>query len=153
VPAIQSSQTAPLPGRARSRQSVSSLSEINVVPLVDIMLVLLIIFMVTTPMMQQGVDVNLPQQRRPDRMEDERLFITVPLGYRQDRRVYLGDEPVRLEVLAERIRQAMLSKTEKEVFLRGDGEIKLQELIDVMDRLKAGGIEKVGIVSQPEIPR
>ena len=124
----------------------SSLAEINVVPLVDVMLVLLIIFMVTAPMLQPGLDVNLPVSRRSSAITDERVFVTVPLAYRQNHTVRLGDEPVRVELLAERIRQATDGRADRDVFLRGDGGILLQELIEVMDRLKEAGVEKVGIV-------
>jgi len=130
------------------RRVATSLSEINVVPLVDVMLVLLIIFMVTAPMLQRGVDVNLPVARRAQQIVDERVFVTIPLAYRQNHMVRVGDEPVSIDVLAERVRQLTDGRPEREVFLRGDGGITLQELIEVMDRLKEGGIEKVGIVSK-----
>ena len=136
-------------GRAgRMRRVATSMAEINVVPLVDVMLVLLIIFMVTAPMLQRGVDVNLPVARRAQSITDERIFITVPLAYRQDHIVRLGDAPVPLDMLAERMRQTMDGKTDRDVFLRGDGGIQLQELLEVMDRLKEAGVQKVGIVSR-----
>ena len=128
----------------------TSLSEINVIPLVDVMLVLLIIFMVAAPMLQRGIEVNLPVARRPQRMSEERMYVTVPLSYRKDHRVWIDDEGVSMDVLAERMRQAMLNKDQKEVFLRGDGGVMLQELIEVMDRLKDGGVERVGIVAQQQ---
>jgi biopolymer transport protein TolR len=132
----------------RMRRVSTSMAEINVVPLVDVMLVLLIIFMVTAPMLQRGVDVNLPVARRSQQISDERVFITVPLAYRQNHRVRLGDEPVPIDVLAERVRQVMDGRTDRDVFLRGDGGIQLQELLEVMDRLKEAGVEKVGIVAK-----
>ena len=125
-----------------------TLTEINVTPLVDVMLVLLIIFMVAAPMMQRGVEVNLPVSRRSPQITSERLFVTVPLSFRQDQRVYLNDEPVPLSALDERMRQAMQTRSDKAVYLRGDGGVELQELIEVMDRLKAAGVEQVGIVSK-----
>jgi biopolymer transport protein ExbD len=134
--------------RGRARRVPSSLAEINVVPLIDVMLVLLVIFMVTAPMMQRGLDVNLPVARRAQQISDERIFVNVPLAYRSTRVVYIGEDPVRVDILDERIRQAMLTRTEKEVFLRGDGGVRLQDLMDVMDKLKAGGVEKVGIVAK-----
>ena len=132
----------------RGRRVSPSISEINVIPLVDVMLVLLIIFMVAAPMLQRGVEVNLPVASRSQEIASERVFVSVPLSFRDDRRVFIGEEPVRLDVLSERVRQLMLNKTDKQVFLRGDGSVQLQELLDVMDRLKAGGVEKVGIVSR-----
>jgi biopolymer transport protein TolR len=131
----------------RGRRVSTTLAEINVVPMVDVMLVLLIIFMVAAPMLQRGVEVNLPVARQTQKMTEERIYITVPLTYQKDRRVFLGDEAVSLDFLAERIRQAMVSKDQKEVFLRPDGAVRMQEVLDVMDRLKEGGIERVGIVA------
>ncbi|MBI4476859.1 MAG: biopolymer transporter ExbD [Acidobacteria bacterium] len=134
--------------RGRGRRVASSLAEINVIPLVDVMLVLLIIFMVTAPMLQRGMEVNLPTSRRTTQLSEERIFVTVPLSYQQNGIVQIGDEPIRVQVLEERMRQAMLTKTEKEVFLRSDGRVLVQEMIDVMGHLKAAGVEKVGIVAK-----
>jgi biopolymer transport protein TolR len=146
-------KVAPIPdavsGRlGRARRVSSSLAEINVVPLVDVMLVLLIIFMVTAPMIQRGVDVNLPVSTKAGQITNERVFVTVPLGYRQNHVLYLGDEAVRVDVLQERIRQKMENRSEKQVYLRGDGGVQYQELIDVFDRLKAAGVEQVGLVAK-----
>jgi biopolymer transport protein TolR len=110
--------------------------------------VLLIIFMVTAPMMQRGLDVNLPVARRATQISSERLFVTVPLSFRADHIVRLNDEPIRVEILQERIRQQMIGRTDKEVFLRGDGGITYQDLMQVMDKLKEGGVEKVGLVAK-----
>jgi biopolymer transport protein ExbD len=148
MPRIESLDTAQGPRRGRSRRVNTQLSEINVVPLVDVMLVLLIIFMVATPMMQRGVDVNIPVAGRAAPLVSERLFVTVPLSYRQARIVYIDDDPIRVDLLEERVRQAMLDKTAKDVFLRGDGGVQLQDLLEVMDRLKNAGVEKVGIVAR-----
>ena len=135
-------------GRRRGRRVSTSLSEINVIPLVDVMLVLLIIFMVAAPMLQKGVEVNLPVASRSQEMASEQIFVSVPLSYKDDSRVYLGEEAVRIDNLAERIRQLLLTRTERQVFLRLDGQLVIQDQMDIFDRLKAGGIEKVGIVSK-----
>ena len=135
-------------GRARTRRVVSALNEINVVPLVDVMLVLLIIFMVTAPMMQRGIDVNLPQARRAQEIDAQRLYVSVPLAFRRDRRVRLGEESVPFDLLAERVRQALRWRSDKEVYLQSDAGLSVQDLMDVMDRLKEGGVEKVGIVAK-----
>ena len=140
-------QDAGAPRHRRGRRITTSLSEINVVPLVDVMLVLLIIFMVTAPMMQRGIDVRLPVSRRAQAITDDRVFVTVPITYRTDHRVMLGDESISLDVLDERIRQTMLTRTDKDVFLRGDGAIQLQELVSIMDKLKDGGVQNVAVVS------
>jgi biopolymer transport protein ExbD len=147
VPKIQAQPDATT-GRRRGRRVSTSLSEINVIPLVDVMLVLLIIFMVAAPMMQKGVEVNLPVSRRADKMiNTEPLYVTVPVSYRTDRRIQIDDEFVSVDVLAERMRQAMLTRADKQVFLRGDGAVQLQELMEVFGRLTEAGIQKVGIVT------
>ena len=130
-------------GRGRGRRVSTSLAEINVVPLVDVMLVLLIIFMVTAPMMQRGIDVNLPVARRAsaDRGRARRSS-RCPRPIAQNRMVYLGDERVRVDVLQERVRQKMETPTDKQVYLRGDGGVQYQELMDVIDRLKAAGVDE-----------
>ena len=124
------------------------MGEINVVPYIDVMLVLLIIFMVAAPMLQRGVEVNLPVASRSQEIASDRIFVNVPLSFKEDRRIYIGQDAVRIDVLTERMRQMMVNRTDKQVFLRGDGGIELQELLDIMDRLKAAGVEKVGIVSK-----
>jgi biopolymer transport protein ExbD len=138
-------------GRRRRPRVTSALSEINVVPLVDVMLVLLIIFMVAAPMMQQGLNVNLPASRKAPAMpaDNQPIYVTVPAAFARNRLVSLGNENVRLDVLAERIRQALERREDKQVFLRSDGSVTMQQVMDVMDRLKDGGVEKVGIVSRP----
>jgi biopolymer transport protein TolR len=132
----------------RGRRVAPTLSEINVVPMVDVMLVLLIIFMVAAPMLQRGVEVNLPVASRSQEIASERVFVDVPASYKTDQRVFLKQEPVRIDVLSERMRQLMTTSSDKQVYLRGDGQVNLQELMDVLDRLKEGGVQNVGIVSK-----
>ena len=132
----------------RGRRVSPTLAEINVVPLVDVMLVLLIVFMVAAPMLQRGVEVDLPVASRSQEIASSRLFVDLPVSYREDRRVFIEKEAIRLDVLAERVRQMMLTRTDKQVYLRGDGQVNLQELMEVFDRLKEGGVQNVGIVSK-----
>jgi len=135
--------------RGRGARVSSSLAEINVVPLVDVMLVLLVIFMVTAPMMQQGLQVNLPQARRAAPLDSTPVTVTVPADFHRTRIVQIGDDPVRIEILHERIRQAILPKEDKSVFIRADGTASVQDLMDVTDKLKEAGVEKVGLMSKP----
>jgi biopolymer transport protein ExbD len=132
----------------RGRRVAPTLSEINVVPMVDVMLVLLIIFMVAAPMLQRGVEVNLPVAGRSQEIASEQVFVDLPVSYRDDRQVFVDLEPIRVDFLAERMRQLMLNRTDKRIYLRGDGQINLQELYEVFDRLKEAGIQDVGIVSR-----
>ncbi|HEX5108031.1 MAG TPA: biopolymer transporter ExbD [Vicinamibacterales bacterium] len=133
----------------RGRRIGPTLSEINVIPLVDVMLVLLIIFMVAAPMLQRGVEVHLPVAAKSQEIPAERLYLDVPLSYRTDKRVVFNKENVRLEFLAERIRQTTGSEANRQVFIRSDKALSVQDLIDVLDALKAGGIETAGIVTDP----
>ncbi|MEP7306724.1 MAG: biopolymer transporter ExbD, partial [Acidobacteriota bacterium] len=121
----------------------------NVVPLVDVMLVLLIIFMVTAPMIQRGIEVNLPVARRAQPIEPDLIDVTIPSTYRQDHKIYLGTELIRTEVVQERVRQKMELATQKSVNLRGDRSVNLGELTEVTDLLKAAGVEHVGFVTKP----
>jgi biopolymer transport protein ExbD len=135
----------------RGRRVGPTLAEINVIPLVDVMLVLLIIFMVAAPMLQRGVEVSLPVASRAQDIASERIFVDVPLSFGKDRRVFLGKESVSLDVLPERVRQLMLNRTDKQVFLRIDGRLNVQHQLDVFDELKAGGVRDVGIVT--DVPK
>ncbi len=135
-------------GRRGRMVAATALAEINVVPLVDVMLVLLIIFMVAAPMMTRGLDVNLPVARRSQNLSTERIFVTIPISFGEDRRVQLDEEFIRVDVLGERMRQAMQGRTDKSVYLRADGAVTVQQTMTVMDALKAGGVEKVGLVSR-----
>jgi biopolymer transport protein TolR len=137
-------------GRRRGRGARVStvLAEINVVPLVDVMLVLLIIFMVTAPMLQQGLQVNLPQARRATPVTAQPIYVTVPAEFNRTRIVQIGKDEVRIDFLHERMRQAMLTRDDKSVFIRADAAATVQDLATVMDKLKEGGVEKVGWMTQ-----
>jgi biopolymer transport protein ExbD len=148
MPKIQPA-TGASPGRlGRTRRVATSLAEINVVPLVDVMLVLLIIFMITAPMIQRGVDVNLPIARRATQIEGQPVYVTIPGDFPRDHLVYLGDERIRLDALQERVRQKMENVSDKQVFLRGDGNVQYRDLMDVFDRLRGAGVTKLGLVAK-----
>src|SRR5688572_5013571 len=149
MPKVHATGTGGGGRRGRSSRVSTSLSEINVVPLVDVMLVLLIIFMVTAPMMQQGLQVNLPQARRATPVTAQPVYVTVPADFKRRRTVQLDKDDVRIDFLHERARQAMLMRDDKSVFIRADGEASVQDITTVMDKLKEGGVEKVGLMTQP----
>jgi biopolymer transport protein TolR len=152
MPKVQSNEHGSGSGRARRGRGVrvsTSLAEINVIPLVDVMLVLLIIFMVTAPMMQQGLQVNLPQARKATPLSAQPIYVTVPADFAQTRTVQLDKESVRIDILHERLRQATLSRDEKSVFIRADAKASVQDVTTVFDKLKEAGIEKVGFITKP----
>jgi len=148
VPKVHDSAGAGHHRGGRGRRISSSLAEINVVPLVDVMLVLLVIFMVTAPMIQRGIDVNLPVARRAATVEGERLFVTVPTTYHTDGLVYIGQERVSAGNLAGRLKERLQSAADKQVYLQGDGAVQLQDLMKVIDQLKDAGVSQVAIVAK-----
>jgi biopolymer transport protein TolR len=135
--------------RGRGTRVAPTLSEINVVPLVDVMLVLLIIFMVTAPMLQQGLAVNLPQARRSTPVTAQPIYVTLPADFSRTRVVQLDKDDVHIEILHERVRQAILPRDDKSVFIRADGAASVQDMATVLDKLKEAGVEKVGFMTQP----
>jgi biopolymer transport protein TolR len=129
-----------LPSRSSDRRV---LSEINVTPLVDVMLVLLVIFMVTTPMLQRGTDVQLPQAQHSDVKEEERITLSVT----RDGRIFVNETEVPRGKLAERI--AALTRTrERVVHFRGDAQVPYGLVIEIMDALKSAGVETVGMITE-----
>jgi len=136
-------------GRGRGVRVSTSLAEINVVPLVDVMLVLLIIFMVTAPMMTQGLAVNLPQARRAQPVTAQPIYVTIPATFSRERIVQINNDDVRVDILQERMKQAMLERSDHSVFVRADGAVSYQDLVFVMDKLKEGGVEHVGLATRP----
>jgi biopolymer transport protein TolR len=113
------------------------------------MLVLLIIFMVTAPMMQQGLTVNLPQARRASAVTSQPIYVTIPANFNETRIVRIGDDDVRIDILHERVKQAILPREDKSLFLRMDATVTAQNMMDVMDQLKQAGVEKIGITTKP----
>jgi len=129
-----------LPSRAADRRV---LSEINVTPLVDVTLVLLIIFMVTTPMLQRGTDVQLPQAERSEPKEEERITLTLT----REGRLYLNNQEIPRGGLQARLR-VLTRDRERVVHFRGDAQVPYGLVIEVMDALKAAGIETVGMITE-----
>ncbi len=126
----------------KSNQLTTNLAEINVTPLVDVMLVLLIIFMVTTPMMQSGIEVNLPSAETRSNPSTGGLVLTVT----RDRYIYMENQIINLFFLESRVKSYFLGKDKKIVFLKADKDVPYGYMIDVMDVLKKAGIETVGLI-------
>jgi biopolymer transport protein ExbD len=135
--------------RGRGAHVATSLAEINVVPLVDVMLVLLIIFMVTAPMLQQGLEVNLPQARRAKPVNAQPVYVTVPADFSRTRVVQVDKKEVRIDIMHELVRQALLTRDDKSVYIRADGAASVQDLMTVTDKLREAGVDKVGLMSKP----
>jgi len=121
------------------------MAEINVVPLVDVVLVLLVIFMVTAPMLYRGLDINLPQTSTNTIKPEQRVVLTVE----RDRRIYLDKELMPLIQLQPRLHTLRSSNPEVSVFLRADRDVPYGTVVQVMDSIKKAGIEKLGMVTEP----
>jgi biopolymer transport protein TolR len=123
------------------------MSDINVTPFVDVMLVLLIIFMVTAPMMMQGVDVDLPEATsEPLSAQEEALIVTV----NKDGQVFISDYEVAVDSLGEKLLKVLEGRESREVFLNADKTVPYGIVVRVMSEIKAAGIESLGMVTEPE---
>ncbi len=122
------------------------MSDINVTPLVDVMLVLLIIFMVTAPMMMQGINVSLPKTTsKPLPAEKEHLIITVD----RSQQIYINDYKVALEALQTKLKKIYEGRSDKKVYLRADKGVPYGVVMRVMSEVKNAGVEKLGMVTEP----
>jgi len=121
-----------------------NLSEINVTPLVDVMLVLLIIFMVTAPMMTRGIDIDLPRVQSGADATENRITLAIDA----ERRVFLNQSPVNLQLLQERL-EPLMRDGEVFVFLRADAAVPYGYVMEVVDQVKRAGVVKVGLVTEP----
>ena len=129
-----------------NRGSRRLMSEINVTPFVDVMLVLLIIFMVTAPMMMQGVDVNLPHTTtEPIPSEEERLVISIT-GKRE---IYLNEYKISLDSLQRKMKIIYQNKPDSAVFLRADQNLPYGFVMEVMAAMRQSGIKRIGMVTEP----
>ena len=129
-----------------SNRSSTTISQINVTPLVDVMLVLLVIFMVTAPIIQQGVQVNLPQAKAAAVAgTEDPLVVTIA----KNERIYLNDNAITVEELSQRLRAIKKLKADKEVYLRADQEVRYGVVMRTIAAIKQAGIERLGMVTRP----
>jgi len=123
----------------------SALADINVTPLVDVVLVLLIIFMLTAPVLQSGIDVNVPKTRTVKEITEERMVISID----HQQRVFFGNEPINIHDIAARLHQKLIDPSRQSIFLRADEDVPFGAFATVMDDVKQAGITNVSIVTQP----
>lgn len=134
-------------GRRRARRTLSPMSEINVTPFVDVMLVLLIVFMVAAPLLTVGVPIDLPQTRsQPLQGDEEPLTVTV----KADGQVFLQETPVELGELSARLLAIADGGYEERVYVRGDRAVDYGEVMQVMGTLSAAGFRRIGLVTEQE---
>jgi biopolymer transport protein ExbD/biopolymer transport protein TolR len=130
---------------ASNGRTQSSISDINVTPLVDVVLVLLIIFMVTAPVLQSGIEVSVPKTRTVKEITEERMVISI----NKQQRVFLGNDPVNINEIKTKLRQRIRDPQNQSVFIRADEDVPFGAFATVMDAVKGAGITNVSIVTQP----
>jgi biopolymer transport protein TolR len=138
--AIKADAGAESAGRLRG-----SLAEINVIPLVDVVLVLLLIFMLTAPMMYRGIDVSLPKSGGKPTVTEERLVLTLS----KDRLLFLNDRALPLATLEPRLRELVRDRPDKTIYIKADKDLPYGYVVETMDRVRRAGVERVGMVTEP----
>jgi biopolymer transport protein ExbD/biopolymer transport protein TolR len=123
----------------------SALADINITPLVDVVLVLLIIFMVTAPVLQSGIDVSVPKTRTVKEITEERMVISI----NKDQRIFLGNDPININEIGNRLRQRIRDPRQQSIFVRADENVPFGVFATVMDAVKQAGFANVSIVTQP----
>jgi len=131
-------------GRAKAPPAVS---DINVTPLVDVMLVLLIIFMVITPMLSKGIPVDLARTHNPRAMPDDEKEDAVEVAITRDGKIYLKDHPVSVDELTPKVKDLISGRLDKTVYVRSDARAKYGDVTKVVDEVRAGGVDTLGLVT------
>jgi biopolymer transport protein TolR len=127
------------------RRIGTSLAEINIIPLVDVVLVLLLIFMLTAPMMYRGIDVNLPKAAAKPTAVEERMVLTLT----RDQALFLNEKRVGSGALETTLRQAFARRKDKTLYLKADAGLSYGAVVETMDRVRRAGIERLGMVTEP----
>jgi biopolymer transport protein TolR len=129
----------------REGRTQTTLAEINMIPFIDIVLVLLIIFMVTAPVIQSGIEINVPKTQVVREISEEKLIVSID----KEQKLYLQNASININELADKIREKLLDPARQSVYLRADESVPFGTIAAVMDRLKLAGIENISIVTQP----
>jgi len=123
----------------------TSLAEINITPLVDVVLVLLVIFMITEPVLQSGIEVNVPKTRTVKQITEQRMVVTID----RDQQIFLNDQPINIHDLPRKLHDSSADPTHQAIYLRSDERVPFGAFATVMDAVKQSGITNVSIVTQP----
>ena len=138
---------------ALKRKKLTEVADINVTPMVDVMLVLLIIFMVITPMLQHGTSVDLAKTHNPRQMPNAEKTDAVELAVTRDGKIYLNAAPVELSEITKKVKDLIANKLDKTVFVKSDTRAKYGAVVEVIDNVRAAGVEQLGLITEQVQPR
>jgi biopolymer transport protein ExbD len=133
---------------AKKTKTLGAVSDINVTPMVDVMLVLLIIFMVVTPMLQKGVSVDMARVQNPRNMPDADKEDAVVIAVTRDGKMYLGSDPIRLDEITSKVKDRIANKLDKTVFVKSDARAKYGDVVQVVDAVRAAGVDQLGLLTE-----
>jgi biopolymer transport protein ExbD/biopolymer transport protein TolR len=122
-------------------------SNINVTPMVDVMLVLLIIFMVITPMLQKGVSVDLAKVNNPEQMPDADKEDALIVAIMRDGKVFFGNDQIKPDDLTNKVKDRLANRTDKRVFVRADARAKFGSVVEVVDNVRSAGVDQLGLLT------
>jgi biopolymer transport protein ExbD/biopolymer transport protein TolR len=125
-----------------------AVSDINVTPLVDVMLVLLIIFMVITPMLQRGVSVDLARVRNPRMMQAADKEDATVLAITRDGKIYLGADPITMDQITGKVKDRVADKLDKTVYVKSDARARYGDVVSVVDQVRAAGVDAIGLLTE-----
>ena len=133
---------------AKRTSSLSAVSDINVTPMVDVMLVLLIIFMVITPMLQKGVSVDMAKTNNPRDMQDADKEDAAVIAITRDEKIYLGADRIELDQITTRLKDMLANKLDKTVYVKSDTHAKYGVVVNVVDNIRAAGVDSLGLLTE-----
>ena len=132
---------------AKKTTTLGAVADINVTPMVDVMLVLLIIFMVVTPMLQHGVTVDMAKVNNPEQMPDADKEDALLVAVMRDGKVFFGTDPIQVADLTQKIKDRLASRTDKRVFIKADARAKFGSFVEVVDNVRAAGVDQLGLLT------
>ena len=133
---------------AKRTSTLGAVSEINVTPMVDVILVLLIIFMVITPMLQKGVSVDMAKAANPRDMQDADKEDAVVLAVTKDGKIYLGSDKIAVDQITTQVKDRISGKLDKTVFVKSDSQAKYGDVVSVIDNVRAAGVDSLGLLTE-----
>ena len=123
-------------------------SDINVTPMVDVMLVLLIIFMVITPMLQKGVSVDMAKVNNPEQMPDADKEDALLVAVQRDGKIFFGQDPIKVDDLTQKIKDRLANRVDKRVFIKADARAKYGAVVEAVDNIRSAGVDQLGLLTE-----